>query len=198
MKRLRIKQNKISPELLWLWSWLPANGDWFCAGGAVRSIMDKSPVCDIDLFPMREGADTEALFARLRFAGCRLFFACPEGLLYSYKHRSGLKIQVIKAICGNPNEVIASFDFTAAQFAMVSAVEIGVLDRKCLWDAARRRLVSAAVTYPNATLRRAFKYQSKGYKMTDAAMADLVRKCAAVPYDEEVPPAENVWRRYID
>lgn len=207
MIQYRVSPKRLPPELAWLWKFLPHDhGRWFVAGGAVRAIIDRGKISDIDLFATHRLVEsiefglpqpdiklqTSDIAPLLRANGCRIVFTCPEGLLQTWKHRNGLKIQLILEVMGTPRSVISQFDFTACQFAMIDPYSLITPSSTNVWDAARKRLKIAQVSFPNATLRRVDKYIRHGYKLESSEMHNLITKCVQIPFDEQT------WRRYID
>jgi hypothetical protein len=203
MIKLNIRPNRVPPQLWWAISALmPLRHRWFIAGGAIRSVIDKTEVADIDLFQRPttnlegEPIDTENVddvHHQLLQHGCRKVFTCPNGKLHTWKHRSGLKIQVINEIIGTPEEVIDSFDLTASRLCCFEG-EFYAADKKAFTTAARKQIEFHNVLFPNATIRRIFKYMTKGYQMSPESAFDFIVK-SAVHTDKF---DENIWRKYID
>lgn len=174
----------------------------FCiAGGALRTFVDKrDEVKDLDIFiiaPDQEQADFrfKALVSSLaddpRF---KLVFECPIGKLATLKDKlTGLKLQVINdELNTDVADVLNKFDFNACRLA----VYCGDLywTKNSLRDIKSKVLSLHCLTYPVATLKRAYKYMLKGYNINEL-LKELLQKVKDPTY---VLDEDKLNRVYID
>lgn len=178
-------------------------GGAILAGGAVRSIFDKSEIADYDFFfPNRIGVTQ--FEERLLREGAERTFNCPLGELQTWKFLDK-KLQLIThRFYEGPEDLLSSFDIGACQMALtfreawtgdafgMSAYDLHVHHSECIRDAKRKRVRFNAITAPIASVRRIHKYEEKGYYTSDDEFKrffDLVR---------DADPDEIDWRRYMD
>lgn len=148
----------------------PSKDVWF-AGGAIRQwFQDGEAASDIDVF----GKSQEALdgFIKEKLSSAKKLF--EKDHLYSFS-LNGQIIQVIKYnYYENINNLIDSFDFTICQFGWdgntVWASESAIVS--CLRGHLRVHKITPELAADS--LRRAFKYQLKGYIPCLGTLKDLV------------------------
>lgn len=154
-------------------------------GGSLRTIFDKNDkLVDFDLF-FRQSTDLEAARRILERYGCKLVFACPKGELFTYKSKDGLKFQCIfKKAFENVGSLIESFDFTVCQFAISNGI-LWFTD-EALLSLKRKELHLNKLTYPVASIFRAYKYRDKGFNIFPAVKEIVAATEGNVYTDEEL------------
>lgn len=191
MKTIFIKPEKVHPVTQWIIQLLkPLQERWFIAGGAVRCVLDKTPLEDIDLF-CTDGESVEDISALLAMNAFSKTFTCPNNKLHTWKHRSGLKLQAIMEVKGTPNEVMNAFDFKCCQLAYYKD-QFYAHSPECVKSAIKKHLVVHEISHPHSSIRRMNKYLQKGYYINDLEVYALVMKASIIPFDSEL------WKRYID
>lgn len=157
-------------------------GKVIIAGGGVRTAYnrpDGDTLSDIDVFFVGKPDDYSAVDAVNKYldnsARWKRTYKCPQNMLSTYVSTDGLKVQIITPfIYQNVEQLLNSFDFTISEFAY---------DGKDIWvgnnsvsDLNNGRLRITNITYPWATIKRVFKYQGKGFKVTQALVLDILDK----------------------
>lgn len=150
--------------------------NFYCAGGAIRSIFDGSEVVDIDLFPTTEDNYEKLLnvfhqYTVLNEKENDYNMALEIEFKTAIKNAEGeeleeihnLKIQVIKIHHEKIEDLIYSFDFTICMFGYDRRNDLFVIGENSIEDLFRKRLVINEVTYHLSTFRRFFKYAKKGF-----------------------------------
>ncbi|MDJ1139647.1 hypothetical protein [Marinicella marina] len=137
------------------------------AGGAARSVHTKEEVNDVDVFLVgcSDFKERKEMAISALKANAELVFQCPEGLLYSFRTESGLKIQLIsKRNYSDVSDLFQSFDFTLCQFAFLHSDCSSIWNQDAAQDVTQKELKINKITYPVASLKRMSKYISYGYK----------------------------------
>ncbi len=140
------------------------------AGGALRSMIDQTPVCDYDFyFNSPDVADKVRSF--LTDAGAIKIFQCPENKLTTFK-LNGMKIQLITIkYFKHPLDVIALFDINAARhiFTVEKDKTMGILHsgENSVSDAENKIITLHSITWPLATFKRIERYKNKGYSISE-------------------------------
>lgn len=146
----------------------PTSNVWI-AGGAIRQWFCGEPKSDIDVF----GVNEESLqrFITTKLTGAKKLTEQNHLSSFSYQ---GQLVQVIKYNYYNSiNELFDSFDFSLCQFAWdgndVYSTQNAIISvlRKHL------RVHKIDKKHASDSLRRAFKYQEKGYKPCHGTILDL-------------------------
>ena len=135
---------------------LYANGiNCWIAGGSVRDYFMNRNAIDYDIFfPNQQEFDKAKLFFENNNAVKE--WESENGVKYLF---DGLTFDLVKIFHDSPQSTIAYFDFTTAMFA--------VDDRNLFAgdtsfnDLEKRILVINKKTYPDSTLKRAFRYYKK-------------------------------------
>jgi len=157
------------------------------AGGACRSLHDKTPVEDYDLFFIKDEEPKQKKIDRtissLEQKGFSIVFQCPEGHLTTMK-QDELKVQVISRFeYDSALACISTFDFLACCMAWdgMKFIELeGAIN-----DAKNKALSLNKLEYPVATLRRMTKYLKKGYKPSRGLYAEIVRTINEMPLTDD-------------
>ncbi len=155
----------------------------YLAGGALRTLLDpKEQISDYDIFfeDMRRSVLDELYdeepknMARVKEVqdillteGFKCVFECPLGELFTYK-LGDIKIQLILATVGEPQNVITTFDFGACRAAFDGNTLY--FDKEFVRDTKTKRLSVQSVTFPVATIKRLVKYANKGYNINNATL----------------------------
>lgn len=146
----------------------PVNDVWIC-GGAIRRWFNKEPTYDVDVFaPKEENLNEYLTHLENKYELKKLN---DNKNAATYKTETGVIIQLIKFHYPTIEELFENFDFNICQFAWdgkniytTTEAVLGVF---------RKRLAVVKITEPLDTLRRAFKYQRKGYTPCVGTLRDL-------------------------
>lgn len=154
------------------------------AGGALRSLIDGSPIADYDMFFTNEMAmrvTEEKLFE----LGAKRVFRHKHNKLITYRY-GDLKIQLIGvSFHSTMEDAIKRFHFTAAQF-ITDGYRIFTPSRENIKHALKKKLVLSNNDLPHtpvATIKAICKYKDKGYDVNDASSMLVKKLLEASPQD---------------
>jgi len=142
----------------------------FIAGGCFRSIFEGGSPRDVDIF-----FRTEADFSLARDA----YIGGEWKIIYESKSAAGffkkgrLRVDLVRSIYGEPEEILSQLDFTVGKFAMDGEK---VFYADTFWrDLYLKRLVcDDKIPMPIGTFERAQKYAGYGYFMCRETKAKLI------------------------
>jgi len=135
-------------------------GDFYIAGGAVRSVFAGEPIRDLDLYFFKE--PSEVILPEKDF---ELLFSSFVADTWRNK-KNGKIVQIIKKFYGDPEKVIRKFDFTISMGAYIPKDGVFILDDRFLYHLAEKRLVFNVETdYPLSSLWRVKKFLHRGYNI---------------------------------
>jgi hypothetical protein len=150
------------------------------AGGALRDyFMAVKITTDYDLFFPNE----------LEYEKAKTFFKAKEAEI-KWESENGMKVKygkrtydLVKKYFENPQATIDNFDFTVSMFAVDT--EKVYFGETTFIDLAKRQLMLNKIPYPASTMKRAFRYYNKGFKMCAGEMMKLVIAIQNMPKQEE-------------
>jgi len=147
------------------------DGVWL-AGGATRSFITGEIPSDFDMFfKTQELADKSKQV--LESKGYIKTFQCPIGSLTTYK-LNDIKVQVITPrFYKSINELVDSFDFTTTLAGIDN--KYLYINKQFIKDTKKKVLRIHRLTYPVATINRAYKYKGKGYSIIDC-LRDILER----------------------
>jgi len=98
----------------------------------------------------------------------------------------GHTFDLVKKFWSTPQETIEGFDFTVSMFAVdQSNVYHG---ESTFIDLSRRQLMFNKITYPGSSMKRAFRYYEKGFKMCGGEQTKLFMAVRYSKPDQESAP----------
>jgi tRNA nucleotidyltransferase/poly(A) polymerase len=162
-----------------------ANIICWIAGGAVRDYFLSLPInSDIDIFfPNKKEWDAAVFY--LKISGAEVLFESENATKFKYKDREFDLVK--KYFYQTPQSTIDDFDFTvsmlAVDFENVYHAETTFI------DLAKKQLMLHQLQFPANTMRRAFRYYTKGFKMCRGEMEKLLKAIQEMPKPET--PAET-------
>lgn len=169
------------------------------AGGTCRNLIKRDEINDFDLFFIgnEETRDSNFLLAKDSFKDNPRYykiFECKEGKLITYRDKlSNIKIQLIKEDIYETVEVLLNrFDFNATRFAIYERKFY--YSRQSIKDVKTKILSLFNLIFPVSTIKRAYKYQNKGYQINDC-LTSIVRHINA---PESQFTDDELKRAYID
>ena len=153
-----------------------SNGiDCWLAGGCIRDyFMGVKPV-DYDMYFPNE---TEFKKAKelLNSKGAVVKWESENGMKLE---TDGITLDLVKIYTPNPLETIQRFDFTACMFAVYHNELL--CGNTSFSDLQNRKLVINHITYPESTLKRAFRYYTKGFTISSAEASKLYSAIKKLP-----------------
>lgn len=175
-------------------------------GGAVRDYYMGKPIkTDIDLFFESEGEYNKAdkYFTE---ANAQILWESDNGKKYKYNKYT---FDLVKKTYGSAPKLILKFDFTVSMLAVdLDGVYYG--DTTFI-DLSKRQLIINELPFPLSTMKRAFRYYTKGFLMCVGEMQKLAEAIQNTPKikektkkednqnEEETPPSgENNFFSGID
>ena len=154
----------------------------FIAGGALTSVFSSTRINDFDVFFRTKASLDQALKMAPRDdktietdSALSIISGAPDTV--------GHRVQLIKVVTGEPDEVISKFDFTVCQAAMSvpGSISIFYFDVDFFPHLAQRRLVfNTAAQFPVCSLYRAAKYIKRGFHFSGIDAIKLGLKIQAL------------------
>ncbi len=146
------------------------------AGGAVRDFfMDRKAQSDYDIFFPNE---TELEKAKKYFInnGAEVKWESENGIKLIYNKNI---FDLVKIYYSTPEKTIQSFDFTVSMFAVDNKkVYCGEYSFE---DLDERVLMINKITYPESSLKRAFRYYKRGFTMPVNEISKLYNEIKELP-----------------
>lgn len=219
------------PENYWMLNWLDqflVGHKGFICGGCFKNIFERQPVKDLDIF-FRDLNDWEnACFyfdertagytqfeddMPLREADAEYIFHYENDKVKSYKHKkTGVCIELCKAIFGEPKDVIKQFDFTITKFAYYKATITESGEELTAVDAQvnltkddpeethietriicvdtffehlhmKRLVIDDEIPFPMSTFERTLRYVKYGYGMCKESKLKLATAINELPLE---------------
>lgn len=178
MRIIKIKTNFKNPH--------PFINGWL-TGGALRHFLLKQKILDYDYFFKNEKDFKEAI-DKLKKNGAILKENLSKIKTFKINRK---EIQLVgEKFFKNEKELLNHCDFTITQFILWKDEENIYSTRKALNDLKKKELIIHKITYPLTTLKRAFKYQSRGFSLSNKILikiADAITKSS--------PGAKKFWIR---
>lgn len=143
--------------------------DCWVAGGAVRDYFLGKPIqYDIDLF-FKSKSDSDRVVSYLKTCGGEVTWESDNGMKIRY---GKYVFDIVKKYFPSPQFTINQFDFTVSMFAVDgNRVYFG---ETSFVDLAKKQLMINQLPYPASTLRRAFKYHLKGFRICAGETRKLI------------------------
>lgn len=146
------------------------------AGGAVRDFfMGKKVQADNDVFFPNE-AELEKAKNYFINNGAEVKWESENGIKLKYNNNI---FDLVKIYYSSPEKTIESFDFTVSMFAVDSKkVYYG---QNSFEDLDKRLLIINKITYPESSLKRAFRYYKRGFTMQVDEISKLYNQIKELP-----------------
>lgn len=163
------------------------------AGGAVRQwFSGKEYKSDVDVFGTSEAALKEFVEANMIPEKAKVFSSEKST---TYKN-NGYVIQTINFFANDVEALFNSFDFTLCQFAWDG--QRITTTAEAILSVLRKRLKTHNIQpgYEFDTLRRAFKYQRKGYKPCTGTLQEIAKAIRGMDdeaWEGEHPRLSERW-----
>lgn len=147
------------------------------AGGCLREwLLEKrlDKTVDIDVWCV-DDVERQRLDEAAKKAGWTEKKSSPTSS--NWKTKSGHWVQIIRGHhFATAEATIAKFDFTVCSLALTADGRL-LMHESTLLDMTLRRLMIVDLDFPLSTLRRAFKYRDKGFKICNEQLEILVDQC---------------------
>lgn len=154
----------------------------FVAGGAVTSIFSGMRINDFDVF-FPSGKDLSLAMIAAGASEDAEKIIETDSALSVVDH--GKRVQLIKVVCGTPQQVISGFDFTICQAAYYPQ-EGFIFGPEFLLHLAQRRLVfNTSSEYPLCSLYRLQKFIRRGFHFSGIEAIKLGLRIHALKIDNE-------------
>lgn len=171
----------------------------FIAGGCIRDLLSDMPVKDYDIF-CRSIDDVPRVLHCFVNAGATITFDTEKFTNLKFKD---MTLQIIKSFTyPGYKEVINSFDFTICQAVVFCKREIDDLHEKEIFvvdfychdkffeDVLTKSLQVSNLPFPVDSLRRAFRFNEKGYK----PCKETIFKLATAIHDMDNEQFDNLQK----
>ena len=158
----------------------------FVAGGFIRAYYAGERPNDMDLcFRDEESFETSSAFMeKYRSDEWNIVFSTDRAVTYQNKDRL---VQFIKFAYGEPEDLVADFDFTICAVALelelvwnseTNWVATEYMHERFFEDLAGRVLVYLGSRMPLASLKRVIKYVKRGYHICDENLISIAESIA--------------------
>lgn len=169
----------------------------YIAGGCFKNIFNQEKVNDIDMFFRQE---SDFIQSKSHFE--ELIKKDPNNWRKSYENKKvwsvfsekdQIRIELIKSVFGNPEEVISDFDFTITKFAYYSEykkieeddylAQFEVIYHDDYFEhlQTKRLVIDADIPFPISTFNRSYKYQKYGYGLCRESKVKLIQSIFDLP-----------------
>lgn len=188
LRKLKLKKEETDPdeyeELVYC----------FVAGGCFTSIFREVKINDIDVFFRCEEDFIKT--KELLLIDPKYKFSFENDFVCNL-YNDNLKVQLVKKhYHTTPQECIDTFDFTIVKFAYDG--NFIFYNKRFFKDLAKSRVViDDKLIKPLNSIKRAFKYAQRGFKLCPKGMARLVRECNELTIDWN-NPNQNIIEFYPD
>lgn len=162
----------------------------FIAGGCFKNILTSETIKDIDVF-----FDNETNWAN----ACD-HFKNDSDYVASYKNKNvtafknkhtNIRVELVKAVFGSPQEIIDMFDFTITKFAYYkktenSETEYRIIHHKDFFEhlQMKRLVIDNQLSKPISSFERTYKYRSYGYNMCRESKIKLLNAIKDTDFTE--------------
>lgn len=146
----------------------------YIAGGAFKDVLDNKMPRDIDIW-FETSEDFNAAVRTFGYGGRDYKSNFANDNAYGYRHELGLNVELIKHQFGYPEDVLESFDFTVAKFALDQ--HGGIIYHKDYFEhlKAKSLVMEGYAPNPVNTWERTLKYTRYGYKPTLETKGLIIR-----------------------
>lgn len=169
----------------------------YIAGGCFKNIFNGEKVNDIDMFFRQESdfLQSKSYFEELIKKEPNSWRKSYENkkVWSVYSEKDQIRIELIKSVFGNPEEVISDFDFTITKFAYYSECkkieednylaqfEVVYHDDYFEHLQTKRLVIDADIPFPISTFNRSYKYQKYGYGLCRESKVKLIQSIFDLP-----------------
>ena len=170
--------------------------NFWVAGGAVRDLIAGKRIHDLDVF--FPGEQSRLIFER------RLKEICRDRMRVNHDSATAvhietlpgspfghLQIDSIKRYFGSPADTIVQFDYTvncaAVQYNSITGQMLFTHHPDFFVDLAAHRLMVNKLPFPVDSLRRAFKYVERGFKICPGELQKVVDAIRSAPMAVVLP-----------
>ena len=158
----------------WVEKHIPLRGS-FIAGGCFKDIFTGVRVKDLDVFS-KSTDDQKVLLDHIASKPDTYTPYYNSDKVDAFRHTSGVIVEIVKLVFGEPEEILSQFDFTISKFAYFIEVETdsetGIEKEKfmCLYHynffkdlIMHRVVIDDAMPFPVSSFERMLRYAKKGF-----------------------------------
>ncbi len=172
-----------------------APGVYVC-GGAIRGYFLGEQPSDVDVFVHDEFV-AAGVHAALSELGLSQVFETETDVwrTVTYRAPTGTPLQVImskRPLLGGLEGILEAFDFTICQAGYDCVTESFRLHPDFFEHLACKNLVYTGSEFSLSSLRRAFKFQRRGFLLCDEMLIQIVRDAARINFDDPAEMARHV------
>lgn len=178
------------------------------AGGCFKNIFNNEPIKDIDLYFRTKGDYNEAIkrAKQLEEAGSYRFVYKNDKVVSYRDNDNKVRLEFIKTIFGEPEQIISQFDFTVTKFAFYQD-DTFIDDESFLKQfrvsfhedffehlQTKRLVIDNELPYPFSSFERSYKYRDKGYNLCRESKVKLLKAIR----EEEVLSDSDLSKSFYD
>lgn len=206
-------------NLDWLQQYLVGHKGFIC-GGCFKNILNNEKVKDLDIF-FRNSHDWEDAvqyfdersvgygfkYDQLTEEDAEYIFHYENEKVKAYKNlKTGMRIELCRAIFGEPKEIIDNFDFTITKFAYYkeevrneddedSYIETKIICCDDFFEHLhlKRLVIDDKIPYPMSTFERMLRYAKYGYFPCKETKIKLLKAINDLP-EEQIEVSESLYK----
>ncbi|MGX7077345.1 hypothetical protein [Globicatella sanguinis] len=159
------------------------------SGGCFKNIFNNEKIKDVDLFFRNEDDYNEAIErAELLKKQETYEFVYQNDKVKSYRDKeNNLRLEFVKTIFGEPQQIIEQFDFTITKFAFYKdeeyvdednyLLQFRILHHDDFFEhlQTKRLVIDNALNFPISSFERSYRYRDKGYKLCRESKNKLLK-----------------------
>lgn len=162
----------------------------FIAGGCFKNIIQNKKIKDIDMFFKSSGD----------FAKADIYFDTHEDYEFSYENpkvrayknvETGLRVELIRGVFGEPSEVLDRFDFTITKFALVRSIKdeetvFSYLFKDTFFEhlSCNKLVLDDQILFPVSTFERSYRYRDYGFGLCRESKEKLLAALQSADLDD--------------
>lgn len=159
----------------------------YIAGGCFKNIFNGQHIKDIDMF-FRSKEYFECANRKYKSNSSFTLYYKNKNVVAYKERKTGIVVELIKKIFGEPDEILDQFDFSITKFCYYYTVDydekgMGIFTYliqhhpKFFEHLHEKRLVldNAELPYPFSTFECSYRYNSYGYKLCRESKANLIK-----------------------
>lgn len=172
----------------------------FIAGGCFKNLFNSERIKDVDVF-FRSSRDFTASCAKL-LSNSDYESAYESKNVVAFRHKSsGVILEFVKKIFGDPQDIIKQFDFTIVKFAYYKYIEkddvtgLETATYKAMYHPdffehlhLHRLVIDDKIPYPMSTFNRMIKYIRYGYTPCTETKQKIINAIRSLSEDEVLVP----------
>lgn len=171
----------------------------YIAGGAFKQVILGEKPKDLDIF-FRNSVDYKVAVDHYEALGFKKLYENENCVSYVDKD-TGAHFELIKAIFGEPEEVLESFDFTVSKFAFAQVLdsnedeEFKIYHHEKFFEhlMLKRLVLDDKIPFPINTFERILRYESYGFKLCRESKEKILKAIQASPAIESIDLSDSLY-----